>query len=279
MPITDYKITDIERDAVSVEKQRPDVMDPDADITKAWFDTYPDKIRAEHDSLIDYLATAPISYLSSAAAATANKGSITGFVPLGAIIELSMTNGNTAVSPTVTIDGVSHAITGMPTTAQVQANSTQTYRLVKTGATALTFTKNPDYICEYGTNSDGFPYTVYASGRYDYGLTFTPVVTAQAGAITTYTATCSYIKVGRKVTAIVSITITNIGTASGYIKFTLPLIVRGFTSCSGVNGSNTNTLTTLLQSNDTYARAWKYDGSASIISGNEYFFTLNYITD
>lgn len=278
MPITDYKVTDIERDAVKMEGKADPLMGTLAQ-NQAEFDEYPELVRDNLDGLCDYIATMPIAYISSVAAGTANKGSITGFVPLGGIIELSMTNGNTAASPTVTIDGVAHTITGMPTTAQIQANSTQTYRLVKTGASALTFTKTPDYISEYGTNANGFPYQVYASGRYDYGNNFTPVVTAQAGAITTYTATCSYIKVGRKVTALVSITINAIGTASGYIKFTLPLIVRGFTSCSGLNGSNANALAALAENGDTYCRAWKYDGAASIINGNEYYFTVTYITD
>ena len=164
MPITDYKVTDIERDAVRMEG-KADPLTGTLAQNQAEFDEYPELIRDNLDGLCDFIATMPISYTSSAAASTANKGAITGFVPLGAIVEISMTNGNTAVSPTISIDGVTHTITGMPTVAQVQANSTQTYRFVKTGASALTFTKNPDYICEYGTHTDGWVYERKASGK------------------------------------------------------------------------------------------------------------------
>lgn len=164
MPITDYKVTDIERDAVRMQG-KADPLTGTLAQNQAEFDEYPELVRDNLDGLCDYIATMPIAYLSSAAAATANKGAITGFVPLGAILEISMTNGNTSASPTISIDGVTHTFTNMPTTAQVQANSTQTYRFVKTGATALTFTKNPDYICEYGTHADGWVYKRYASGN------------------------------------------------------------------------------------------------------------------
>jgi len=52
--------------------------------------------------------------------------------------------------------------------------------------------------------------------------TWTPVVTASAGSITSYTASGAYTKVGNLVTLSVDITITNNGTGSGTIYATLP---------------------------------------------------------
>lgn len=57
--------------------------------------------------------------------------------------------------------------------------------------------------------------------QYDEG-TYTPVVTASSGAITSYTSSGRFTRVGRMVTAVLTFKITNIGTASGAIIATLP---------------------------------------------------------
>lgn len=164
MPIIDYKITDIERNAVSVQEQRPDTMDEDADISKGWFDVYPDLIRTNLDGLCDFLASSPSVYESSADAATADKGSITQYVPVGKMIALKMANGNTAASPTLTIDGVSHAISGMPTVAKLSGSDNQTYLLLRATSNTLSFVQYPNYICEYGV-SGVWSYERFASGK------------------------------------------------------------------------------------------------------------------
>lgn len=57
--------------------------------------------------------------------------------------------------------------------------------------------------------------------QYDEG-TWTPVVTASAGSITSYTSSGRFTRVGRMVTAVLTFKITNVGTASGAIIATLP---------------------------------------------------------
>jgi hypothetical protein len=52
--------------------------------------------------------------------------------------------------------------------------------------------------------------------------TWTPTVTSQAGTITSYTASGTYMKVGRTIFYNVDILFTNIGSASGFILCTLP---------------------------------------------------------
>jgi hypothetical protein len=66
----------------------------------------------------------------------------------------------------------------------------------------------------------------------DYALgTYTPVVTASTGTITTYTATGAYTKIGRLVNVSVSITITTNGTGAGYLIVSLP---TGYAAASSI---------------------------------------------
>jgi hypothetical protein len=69
-----------------------------------------------------------------------------------------------------------------------------------------------------------FPATQVASSNantlddYEKG-TWTPVVSAQTGSITSYTSSGSYTKIGNIVTLLARITITNAGSASGNLGF------------------------------------------------------------
>ena len=165
MPITDYKITDIERNAVAVENQAPDVLPDDADTGKAFFDAYPDKIRAEHDDMIDYLNAFTLAYSSTADAALVSKGTFDGFVPMGAVINLYLPNGNTADDPTITIDGITYSITGIPS----KTSTKMFLRLKKTDASTLAFYSDDEYVYTRGviTTADSTNWYVerYTSGK------------------------------------------------------------------------------------------------------------------
>jgi hypothetical protein len=82
---------------------------------------------------------------------------------LGQTIDVAFSNGNTAASPTITIGSVTYTITGLPTVAQLQAGSTQTYKLKKTGATTMAFVDSPGYITESGQSGD-FKYLRFSNG-------------------------------------------------------------------------------------------------------------------
>lgn len=164
MPITDYKVTDLERDAVYVQSQN-DTLSGTAAQNKAVFDAYPELIRDNLDGLCDFISEFTFSHTVTVAAGTnAKTPTITTFVPIGAVIELIFNEGNTAASPTISIDGVTHSISGLPTTAKVSTSTNQTYRVKKTGADTLVFIRYPDYICEYGTSSS-WVYERYAGGN------------------------------------------------------------------------------------------------------------------
>jgi hypothetical protein len=100
--------------------------------------------------------------------------------------------------------------------------------------------------------------------------TWTPVPTASAGAITTYTSSGSYVKVGKLVTCIALIDITNFGTASGdLIVNGLPFTTQNTTEYAPVFIRETFATgvacTGRLLSNSTeVSRIYKYDGTSTI---------------
>jgi hypothetical protein len=83
---------------------------------------------------------------------------------------------------------------------------------------------------------------------------YTPVVTAQTGSPTTYTASGRYFQYGKFCTVTNTINVTNIGTAAGNLFTTLPFTAGSSNNFSGsvketdVNGDGG---TVLIQANDT----------------------------
>lgn len=132
---------------------------------KAIFDAFPDAIKTALNDLIDYIDVKPFYYESSVAAATANKGSFSGWIPRGAIIDLILTNGNTSAAPTMTIDSTVYAISNLPTVAKLTTSTAQVYKLRKTGNNTLSFVAQPDYTCEYGVSGAGWIYERRARGK------------------------------------------------------------------------------------------------------------------
>lgn len=73
--------------------------------------------------------------------------------------------------------------------------------------------------------------------QYDEG-TWVPVVTATSGAITSYTSTGRYTRVGRLVTAVLNFKITNVGTAGGAFIASIPLATDNAVAYAGVGRDN-----------------------------------------
>jgi hypothetical protein len=64
--------------------------------------------------------------------------------------------------------------------------------------------------------------------------TYTPVITATTGSITSYTINFArYAKLGKQVTVFVDYNVTNNGTGSGQQDFTLPVNARSGSLCGG----------------------------------------------
>ena len=109
--------------------------------------------------------------------------------------------------------------------------------------------------------------------------TYTPTVTASSGTLTTVTATGNYTKIGRQVTANMSITLTNIGTASGALYATLPFTAGLFPSVGAGREDNTTgfELQVRIQSSlPTTAVILTYANLTAIGTGNVVFGTITY---
>ena len=109
--------------------------------------------------------------------------------------------------------------------------------------------------------------------------TYTPTVTASTGTLTTVTATGNYTKIGRQVTANMSITLTNIGTASGALYVTLPFTAGLFTSIGAGREDQTTgfELQVRIQSSlPTLAIILTYANLTAIGTGNVVFATITY---
>lgn len=164
MSITDNKI--LSADLVGKKViDRPDDMDTDADVTKAWFDAYPDVITGKHNDLITALdnIAGRIIVPSTIAAATSNKGSYEGTVPIGGFVWVLFQAGNTASSPTITIGGDALSFANIPTVAKLSGSSYQCYMCLRSAST-LTFVTQPDYVTEWG-DSGVWEYERKASGQ------------------------------------------------------------------------------------------------------------------
>lgn len=130
-----------------------------------------------------------------------------------------------------------------------------------------------NHISSFGGNIV-FPATQSASGNantlddYEEG-TWTPTFTATAGTLTTITITsANYVTIGSQVTCIVDFTETNIGTASGFILFTLP-----FTSASppliqpgcAYEQAVTGTMFAVSFNSSTTVALTRYDNATSVV--------------
>ncbi len=105
--------------------------------------------------------------------------------------------------------------------------------------------------------------------------TFTPVVTANAGTLTSYTASGNYTKVGNVVTMQVTFTITNIGSGSGGFK------VAGLPFASKINSIGVTGVEMLVDGSLMFAThqgtnlntIMKYDRTPLMATGYGYAFS------
>lgn len=78
---------------------------------------------------------------------------------------------------------------------------------------------------DFSANSHAAGMTSEKLTWYEEG-TWTPTITATTGTFTSVSATGEYTRIGNQVTVHLKITITNPGTASGQIKYTLPFTAQ-----------------------------------------------------
>jgi hypothetical protein len=134
-----------------------------------------------------------------------------------------------------------------------------------------------------------FPATQNASSDantlddYEEG-TWTPVVTASSGTITSYTSSGFYTKIGRFMHISGQITITNPGTATNqYIVFSglpyasSPSFYANIGACreNAVNGYLNQVI---VNQGATTGSILKYDNTGNIVTNGAFYFTVTYFT-
>lgn len=134
-----------------------------------------------------------------------------------------------------------------------------------------------------------FPVTQYNSADantlddYEEG-TWTPVVTASSGTITSYTSSGVYTKVGRLVYINGLITITNTGTATNqYVNYSgLPYpSSSAYGNWMGVcreNSVNGLVNQVIVNGNSSSGSILKYDNTGNIVSNAAFYFSAMYFT-
>ena len=108
--------------------------------------------------------------------------------------------------------------------------------------------------------------------------TFTPVITAETGTITTATASMNYAVVERRVIFEVSITITTAGTGAGNIRFSLPVPPAAVAGISGQESAVTGFAVAGTVSTTGLGSVLKYDGTTIIASGRTVRVSGSYLT-
>jgi hypothetical protein len=68
---------------------------------------------------------------------------------------------------------------------------------------------------------------------------YTPTITSQGGSITTYTATGKYLKIDKGMFFIFTVTLSNVGTATGNMIITLPFTAVGSSAGSAYEYNTT----------------------------------------
>jgi hypothetical protein len=108
---------------------------------------------------------------------------------------------------------------------------------------------------------------------------WTPVVTASSGAITSYSASGSYTKVGRQVTLSGAIVITNNGTGAGYVTVSgLPFTIGAQGGSGAVRSSGFGGHLVAIQAPNgaTTFNLWKYDNTYPVGTNSNMNFSFSY---
>ena len=144
MGILTKEITDADLTGIKVT-DRADKFSGAPATSKAWFDAVPLAIRTHYNDLLDYLDVQACALTVTVAANLTSKGSFSGFVPEGGIVEVLFELGNTAASPTIEIDGDPYSITGLPD--YIGANECFV-KLKRVSSNELAFYSQGDYLVE-----------------------------------------------------------------------------------------------------------------------------------
>jgi len=154
--------------------------------------------------------------------------------------------------------------------------------LQNNGANALTFSSGNATL---NTSNAGITFNnssaVVNSNLNDYETgSWTPTVTALSGSITSYTSSGTYVKVGKLVSLMFTINITNQGTASSVMVITnLPFATSGLNTSAGVMRENAVSGISggIVTQNATTLYAAKYDGTTPVLTSYVWACQITYL--
>lgn len=109
--------------------------------------------------------------------------------------------------------------------------------------------------------------------------TYTPTVAATTGTITSYTATAMYTRIGRSVTVIANVTITDAGTGSATCTISLPFTNNGTVVANGVGRENAvsgDLLQGSISAGGTVVNVVKYTNATAIATNAQIRITITY---
>jgi hypothetical protein len=176
----------------------------------------------------------------------------------------------------VTINASTSA--GLVQTADLSGNLV----LQNNGTNALTLSSGNATL---NTSNAGVTFTnssaLVNSNLNDYETgSWTPTITSLTGSITSYTSSGSYVKVGKLVSLMFNVSITNAGTAGGVMIITnLPFTTGGNNSSAGVMRENALTGINggLVPVNTTTLYGAKYDGGNPTVTGYTWACQITYL--
>jgi hypothetical protein len=131
---------------------------------------------------------------------------------------------------------------------------------------------------DFSANSAAAGMTSQLLNWYEEGA-YTPTVAATSGTITSYTVTAAYTRVGRQVTVVANVTVTNAGTGAGAITITLPWTANGSYAFNGAGRENALTgymLQAYIAAGDTVVNAVRYDNTTAIATNAQIRVTITY---
>lgn len=131
---------------------------------------------------------------------------------------------------------------------------------------------------DFSANTPATGMTSELLNWYEEGA-YTPTVASTTGTITSYTATAAYTRIGRSITVVANVTITNAGTGAVALTITLPWTANGSYAFNGSGRENFltgNMLQAYIAAGGAVVNVVEYDNTTAIATDAQIRVTITY---